>query len=70
MILAKTWYKTHNDELLAIIEKFKIWQYYLKACKHKVLIIINYINFCRSMDMKSLSFCQVQKAQELSWYHF
>ena len=23
MILAKTWYKTYNDELLAIIEAFK-----------------------------------------------
>ena len=29
MILAKTQYKTHNRELLAIIEAFKTWRHYL-----------------------------------------
>lgn len=29
MILAETWYKTYNRELLIIIETFKTWQYYL-----------------------------------------
>ncbi len=29
MILAETWYKTHNQELLAIVEAFKTWRHYL-----------------------------------------
>ena len=59
MILAKTWYKTHDSEFLAIFEAFKTWRYYLEDCKHKVLVFINYNNFCRFIDTKSLSFCQV-----------
>ena len=35
MILANTWYETHNSKLLAIVEAFKIWWHYLKGCKHK-----------------------------------
>ena len=30
MILAKTRYKTHDSEFLAIIDAFKSWRYYLK----------------------------------------
>ena len=37
MILAETRYKTYDNELLAIIEVFKTWKYYLKDCKHEVL---------------------------------
>ena len=39
IILAKTQYKIHDDELLAIIEAFKTWWYYLKSCKHKVFCL-------------------------------
>ena len=59
MILAKTWYKTHNSKLLAIVEAFKIWKYYLKSCKHKVFVLINHNNLCRFMNTKSLSSRQV-----------
>ena len=38
MILAKTWYKTYDGELLAIVEAFKTWRHYLKDCKHKILV--------------------------------
>ena len=31
-------YETHDGELLAIIEAFKIWRRYLKGCKHEVLV--------------------------------
>ena len=30
-ILAEIKYKTHDNELLAIVEAFKIWRYYLKG---------------------------------------
>ena len=46
MISAKTWYKTHNDELLAIIKAYKTWHHYLKGYKHKVFILTDYINLC------------------------
>ena len=44
MILAETWYETHNKELLAIIEAFKTWRYYLEGCKHEVLMLTDYKN--------------------------
>ena len=70
MIPAETQYKTHNSELLAIVEAFKTWRYYLEGCKHKIFIFTDYNNFCRFMDTKSLSFRQVRWAQKLSRYHF
>lgn len=30
MILAKTYYKTHNIEIVAIVKTFKNWDYYLE----------------------------------------
>ena len=58
MIPAKTWYKTHDIELLAIVEIFKTWRHYLEDCKHKVFILTNHNNLRRFIDMKILSFCQ------------
>ena len=70
MISAETQYKTHNGELLAIIEAFKTWRHYLEGCKHEVLVFTNHNNLCRFMDTKSLSSRQVCWAQELSQYYF
>ena len=70
MIPAKTQYKTHDGELLAIVKAFKTWRHYLKGCKHKVLMLTNHNNLRRFMDTKSLSSRQVRWAQELSRYHF
>ena len=70
MILAKTRYKTHNGELLAIVKAFKTWRHYLEGCKHKVLVLTDYNKLCQFMDMKSLSSIQVRWAQKLSHYHF
>ena len=55
IILAETQYKTHNSELLAIIEAFKTWRYYLKSCKHKMFILMGHNNFYYFVDTKSLS---------------
>ena len=59
MILAKTRYKTHDAELLAIVKAFKTWRHYLESCKHEVLVLTNYNNLRRFMDKKSLSSRQV-----------
>ena len=59
MILTKTWYKTHNGELLAIVEAFKTWRYYPEVYKHKVLVLTNHNNFFRFMKTKNLGSYQV-----------
>ena len=70
MIPAETRYKTHDDELLAIVEAFKTWRHYLESCKHKVLVLTDNNNLRQFMDIKSLSSRQVRWAQKLSRYHF
>ena len=57
MISTKTYYKTHDDEFLAIIETFKTWRYYLEGCNHKVLVLTDHNNLHWFIDMKSLSSC-------------
>ena len=39
MILAKTRYKEHDAELLAIVNAFKNWCYYLKDCQYEALVL-------------------------------
>lgn len=58
-IPAKTWYKTYDDELLAIIEAFNMWKYYLEDYKYKFLMLTDYNNLQRFMNMKNPSFRQV-----------
>ena len=70
MILAKTWYKTHNSELLAIVKAFKTWRHYLDVCKHKVFVLIDWNNFQKFIDTNNLGSRQVCWAQEHSRYHF
>ena len=70
IILAKTYYKTHNTELLAIVEAFKNWYHYLEGYQYKVLVLINRNNLRQFINMKSLSFCQVHLALELFRYYF
>ena len=70
MILAETRYKTHNSELLAIVEAFKTWKHYLEESQHEVLVLTNHNNLRRFIETKSLSSRQVRWAQEFSRYHF
>ena len=70
MILAKTWYETYNNELLAIVKTFKIWRHYLDDCKHKVFMLTNLNNLCHFIDIKSLSFKQVYWAKKFFRYYF
>ena len=70
MILAETWYETHNSKLLAIVEAFKTWYHDLEGCKYEVLVLTDHNNLCPFIDTKSLSSKQVRWAQKLSRYHF
>ena len=70
MIPTETRYETHNGELLAIVEAFKMWHYYLEGCKHEVFVLTDQNNLHRFIDTKSLSSRQVRWAQELSQYYF
>ena len=70
MIATKTMYKTYNGELLAIVEVFKMWRYYLKGSQYEVFVLIDHNNLCQFINMKSLSSRQVRWAQKLSHYHF
>ena len=70
MFVAKTCYKTHNAELLTIVEVFKTWRHYLKGCKHKVLVLTNHNNLRCFMETKSLSSRQIRCAPKLLQYHF
>ena len=70
MILAETRYKTHDRELLAIVETFKTESHYLEGSQHKVLVFTNHNNLCRFIDAKNLSFRQVCWAQKLFYFHF
>ena len=60
MIPAETRYKTHDAELLAIVEAFKTWRHYLEGCKHEALVLTDQNNLRRFMDTKSLSSRQVR----------
>ena len=44
MIPTETWYKTHDQELLAIVEAFKTWRHYLEDCRYEVLVLIDHNN--------------------------
>ena len=59
MISAKTWYETHDNKLLAIVEAFKTWRYYLERCKHEVFVLIDHNNLQYFIDIKNLSSRQV-----------
>ena len=70
MIPAEWNYKTHNAELLVIVEAFKHWRHYLESSQHKVFVLTDHNNLQKFMDTKRFSDCQVHWAQELSRYNF
>ena len=60
LILTEIYYKTYNQELLAIVEAFKTWHYYLKGFKYEVFVLTDHNNLYQFMDTKNLSSCQVR----------
>ena len=53
MIPAETRYKTHNNELLAVVETFKTWRHYLEGSRHEVLMLIDHNNLRQFIDTKN-----------------
>ena len=63
MISLETQYKTHNDKLLAIVNIFKTWRYYLENCKHEAFVLTDHNNLCCFINMMSLSSKHVRWAK-------
>ena len=57
MILTKMRYKTYNAELLAIVETFNNWCYYLKSYQYKAQVLTDHNNLYQFIDKKNLSSC-------------
>lgn len=56
---ADTWYKTHNNKLLALVTVFKSWLHYLDSCKYEISFIMDPNNLSYFMNKKNPSFGQV-----------
>ena len=44
MISAEAWYKTHDQEMLTIVEVFKTWHHYMEGYKFEFLVLTNHNN--------------------------
>ena len=53
-------YDTHNKELLAIFEAFKIWQHYLEGPAYPINVITDYKNLKYFSTTKVLTWRQIQ----------
>ena len=58
-------YNTHDKELLAIFEAFKIWQHYLEGPAYPIDVVIDHKNFEYFSTTKVLTQRQVQWSKYL-----
>ena len=70
MIPAEQQYKTHDQELLAIVMAFKQWRHYLEGSTHSVEVLTDYNNLHRFMNVKSLNGRQARWAVKFAAYNF
>ncbi|EDN03595.1 hypothetical protein HCAG_01460 [Histoplasma mississippiense (nom. inval.)] len=63
-------YDTHDQEMLAIVESFKIWRHYLQGCKYPVQVLTDHANLRYFLTTKSLTGRQARWAELLSEYDF
>lgn len=70
MIPAEIYYKTYDQEHLAIIAIFKTWRYYLEGYKYEIFVLTDRNNLCWFINMKSFSSSQFCWTKELSQYYF
>ena len=62
-------YNTHNKELLAIFEAFKIWQHYLEGLVYPIDIVMDHKNLEYFSTTKVLTQRQVQWFKYLSQFN-
>jgi len=62
--IVKLNYDTHDKELLAIFEAFKIWQYYLEGPAYPINIVMDHRNLEYFSTTKVLTWRQAQ------WYKY
>ena len=62
-------YDTHDKELLAIFEAFKIWRYYLEGPAYPINVVTDYKNLEYFSTTKVLTWRQVQWSKYLSQFN-
>ena len=62
-------YNTHDKELLAIFEVFKIWQYYLEGLAYPIDVVMDYKNLEYFSTTKVLTWRQIQWSEYLSQFN-
>ena len=70
MIPAERNYKTHDQELLAIVTVFKQWRHYLERSFHPVEVLTDHNNLKYFMGLAQLNGRQAQWAMKLSMFDF
>ena len=70
MIPAERNYKTHDQELLAIVTAFKQWRHYLEGSFHPVEVLTNHNNLKYFMELAQLNSRQAHWAMKLSMFDF
>ena len=63
-------YVTHDQELLAIVNAFKVWRHYLKEFTHKIIVLCDHNNLKFFMSSKSLTKRQAHWAEFLTDFDF
>jgi RNase H-like domain found in reverse transcriptase len=70
MIPAERNYKTHDQELLAIVKSFKYWHYYLEGSRHPITVLVDHANLRYFITTKELLRRQVRWAKCLVAFDF
>jgi hypothetical protein len=55
LLSTKESYKTHDLELLIIVETFKQWWHYFENSTHSVKVLTDHNNLCEFMNVKILN---------------
>ncbi|RMZ74716.1 hypothetical protein DV738_g5685, partial [Chaetothyriales sp. CBS 135597] len=63
-------YETHDAELLAIVEGFRQFRYYLEGSPHPVRVRTDHQNLCYFMTTKELNGRQARWAEKLARFNF
>lgn len=70
MSLEETRYETHDQELLAIVESFRVWRQYLSYATDTVEVVTDHNNLTGFMAKEKLNRRQVRWAQTLAEFDF